>query len=116
MRIVSISRIQGVTETHILAAVHAERLNLLNGSVVVIFVFSAIDNGRKFLDLVTDGLEEFLRSLLAQVVGRHFCNRVVMVGWRSRSVVSRWRGSEFFGGATALCHSGHGRMGVHGRL
>lgn len=80
MRIVSIGRTQGVTETHILAAVHAERLNLLDGSVVVIFVFSAIDNGRKVLDLVTDGLEEILGSLLAQVVGRHFCNRVVMVG------------------------------------
>lgn len=31
-------------------------------------------------------------------------------------MVRRWRGSEFFGGATALCHAGPGRMGVHGRL
>lgn len=74
--------------TYILAAVHTERLNLLDRTVLFFFVVGdAIGRARVALDLVPDGIEE-----LGGVQRRHclilVCRHVVYCGAWSQSHLS----------------------------
>ena len=66
-----------VYATYILVAVHAERLNLLDNSAIVIVGLRLAVGGRgKLIGLVADGLKELIGSGAAGLrvffYGRHF--------------------------------------------